>query len=289
MRKIHFGGIPQQYRDPDTSAVVILPVPFDGTSTWIKGADKGPDALLEASENMELYDIDTDAENFIVGIHTADPVTEDASPEAMAKAVHAETAGWLASEKMVVTIGGEHSVSIGAIQAYHEKYPDLQVLQIDAHTDLRPEYEGSRYNHACVMARVREWCPFVQVGIRSMDIEERQYLPDDKVFYAMDIRNNKYSDWISEVCSRLSGKIYITIDLDGFDPSVLPSTGTPEPSGLYYHEGINLVRAVVEKFDVVGFDIVELCPNPADKSSDFFATKLLYQILGAIYKKKGKL
>ncbi len=289
MKKIYFGGIPLQYRDPENAAVVILPVPYDGTSTWIKGADKGPDALLEASENMELYDLDTGAENFLVGIHTSDYVMEDASPEAMAEAVHTKTSAWLKKEKMVVTIGGEHSVSIGAIKAYWEKFQDLQVLQIDAHADLRQEYEGSRYNHACVMARVREWCPFVQVGIRSMDVEEKQCLPEGKVFYARDIRNNRYHDWIAEVCNKLSGKIYITIDLDGFDPSVLPSTGTPEPSGLYYHEVMNLVRAVVDKFEVVGFDVVELCPNPADKSSDFFASKLLYQILGAIYKKKGML
>ncbi|MBU2651963.1 MAG: agmatinase [Bacteroidetes bacterium] len=289
MRKIHYGGIPKEFRSPETASVVILPVPYDGTSTWVKGADKGPEAILEASENMELYDIDLDAENFRVGIYTDDYITEDATPKKMSQAVFRKVKKWLDQGKFIVTIGGEHSVSIGAIQACHEHYPDLQVLQIDAHTDLRPEYEGSKYNHACVMARVREWCPFVQVGIRSMDIIEKQFVPEGKVFYASGIRNGRYGDWISEVTEKLGGKVYVTIDLDGLDPSILPSTGTPEPSGLLYHEVVNLIRAVNEKHEIIGFDVVELCPNPNEKSSNFLASKLLYQIIGFVFKKNGKL
>jgi len=289
MRKIHYGGIPKEFRNQETASVVILPVPYDGTSTWVKGADKGPQAILEASENMELYDIELDAENYRIGIYTDDYVTEDTSPRKMSQAVYKSANKWLDQGKFLVTIGGEHSVSIGAIQAYHEHYSDLQVLQIDAHTDLRPEYEGSKYNHACVMARVREWCPFVQVGIRSMDVIEKQFVPEGKIFYGSGIRNGRYGDWITEVTSKLEGKVYITIDLDGLDPSILPSTGTPEPSGLLYHEVINLIRAVNEKHEIIGFDIVELCPNPKEKSSDFLASKLLYQIIGLVFKKNGKL
>lgn len=283
MKTRQFGGIPEEYSNSRDASVVILPVPYDGTSTWVKGSDRGPEAILEASENMELYDIDTDAEVYRIGIHTDDPVEEKCSPETMARAVRRRVSGWLAQDKMVVTLGGEHSVSIGAIQAYVEKYKDLCVLQIDAHTDLRPEYEGSKYNHACVMARVREVCPFVQVGIRSMDVSEKPYLPEGRVFFARDIRGGLVPDWTGMVAKMLKGHVYITLDLDGLDPSVVPSTGTPEPGGLYYHEVLGLFRKVAAMRPVVGFDIVELCPGPAGRAPDFLAAKLLYQVLGMIF------
>lgn len=275
---MNFGGIPPTLSAYDTSPVVILPVPFDATSTWIKGADRGPDAILEASANMELYDIDTDTEVYLKGIYTAEPILEERSPEKLAQKVHRAVKKYLNDGKFVVTLGGEHSVSIGVAQAFAETFPGLCVLQIDAHTDLRPEYEGSRFNHACVMSRIREWCPIVQVGIRSMDVVEKPFLQQDRIFYARDIVGS-HENWIDRVIGKLDEKVYVTIDLDGFDPSIVPATGTPEPGGLSYYDVINLLRRLIVAKKMVGFDVVELCPIPGNKASDFLASKLIYQIL----------
>ncbi|MDX9770985.1 MAG: agmatinase [Tenuifilaceae bacterium] len=274
---IHFGDIPQEFCDEQKSEIVILPIPYDGTSTWVKGADKGPEALLEASANMELYDIETDTEVYLKGIYTAPAITQDASPEAMVEAAERETKKFLEAGKFVVTIGGEHSVSIGPIQAYAQKFKNLSVLQIDAHTDLRDSYEGSKNNHACVMARAQDLCPIVQVGIRSMDVGEKDRLDPKRVFWAHKI--TQCEQWMDQAIEMLTDDVYLTIDLDGFDPSILPSTGTPEPGGLQWYPTLKFIRKVIERKNLVGFDIVELCPDPNEKSSDFLATKLLYKIL----------
>lgn len=272
-----FGDLPEEYSNPDTARIAILPIPYDGTSTWVKGADKGPAALLEASANMELYDIETDYEPYRVGISTESPVREASSPEAMVEASQRIVEELINAGKFVVTIGGEHSVSIGPMYAHAKAYENLTVLQIDAHTDLRVEYEGSRCNHACVMARAQEVASIVQVGIRSMDAGEKPRLPEGGVFWAHEIVGNRA--WEQAAIDKLSENVYLTIDLDGFDPSVLPSTGTPEPGGLYWHPTLAFLRRVFESRNVVGFDIVELCPNPSEKSSDFLAAKLLYRLL----------
>ena len=282
---MNFGGIASTYTDYEKSPIVILPVPFDATSTWIKGADRGPEAILEASANMELYDIETDSEVYLRGIHTAEPVLEEKSPEELANKVRTKVSKLLDDGKFVVTLGGEHSVSIGVVQAFAEKIPGISVLQIDAHTDLRQEYEGSRFNHACVMARVRELCPIVQVGIRSMDIVEKPFVAPDRIFYAKDIIGRDKS-WIMDVVHKLTDHVYVTIDLDGFDPSVLPATGTPEPGGLSYYDVLDLMRTLIGTKQLVGFDVVELCPIPDNRASDFLATKLIYQILS--YRFEGK-
>lgn len=280
---VNYGGIPKEYCDKNSSPIVVLPVPYDGTSTWIKGADKGPEAILEASANMELYDIETESEVFKQGIYTAPPVKEKKSPERMVAAVKAEVKKYLDAKKFVVTLGGEHSVSVGAIQAYAEKFKDLCVLQFDAHSDMRDSYEGSKFNHACAMARAKEVAPVIQVGIRSMDVDERPNLDPKKIFYAEIMRQDK--SWPDKVLSILSPNVYITIDLDVFDPSIMPSTGTPEPGGLLWYEVLDLLRKVDEKFNIVGFDVVELCPNDVDRAPDFLASKLIYKILSYRFNK----
>lgn len=284
---MNFGGIPPVYSAYESSPIVILPVPFDATSTWIKGADKGPAAILEASANMELYDIDTDTEVYLRGIHTAPEIIEKTSPESLAGKVRATIGRFLEDDKFVVTLGGEHSVTIGAVQAFADHTPGLSVLQIDAHTDMRQEYEGSRFNHACVMARVREICPFVQVGIRSMDIVEKPFLVKDRIFFARDIVGG-HTAWIDEVIEKLNYHVYVTIDLDGFDPSIMPATGTPEPGGLSYYDVINLMRKLIIEKNLVGFDVVELCPQKNSKASDFMASKLIYQLLSYQFMNKNK-
>jgi agmatinase len=273
----NYGGIPKQYCNEAQSPIVVLPVPYDGTSTWIKGADKGPEAILEASANMELYDIETESEVYKQGIFTARPVKEKKSPERMVAAVKAEVKKYLDANKFVVTLGGEHSVSVGAIQAYAEKFNDLCVLQLDAHSDMRDSYEGSKFNHACAMARAKEVAPVIQVGIRSMDVDERPNIDPKRVFFADIMRQDK--SWPDKVLSILSPNVYITIDLDVFDPSIMPSTGTPEPGGLGWYEVLDLLQRVEEKFNIVGFDVVELCPNESERASDFLASKLIYKIL----------
>ena len=272
-----FGDLPSEYALEKSSEIVVLPIPYDGTSTWVKGSDKGPEALLEASANMELYDIETDSEVYLHGIHTAPAVTENKSPEDMVKAAEKEALKYIDSDKFLVTIGGEHSVSIGPIQAHAKRYKNLSVLQIDAHTDLRDSYQGSKNNHACVMARAQELCPIVQVGIRSMDSGEMERLDRNRVFWAHHIARG--DEWMDKAIDLLTDNVYLTVDLDGFDPSILPSTGTPEPGGLQWYQALSFLKKLVERKNLVGFDIVELCPNPYEKSSDFLAAKLLYKIL----------
>ncbi|MCP4610101.1 MAG: agmatinase [Planctomycetes bacterium] len=281
--RIQFGYLPEEYSDPEKSEIVIIPVAYDGTSTWVKGADKGPAAMIEASVNMELYDIETDSEVYKKGIFTEETTGGDISTNEMIDAVHGTVRYYLENDKFVVVIGGEHSVSIGSIKAHAKQFQNLTVLQLDAHADLREEYNGSKYNHACVMARTKELCPIVQVGIRSMDSSEKESMDKANVFFAKDIYNN--TDWIKKAVSKLSENVYITIDLDVFDPSIMPSTGTPEPGGLFWYDVLELLRTVSEKKNLVGFDVVELCPNSRTTAPDFMAAKLIYKLLS--YKFRG--
>jgi agmatinase len=278
MKKLsNFGDLPKENSTASSSKIVVLPVPFDGTSTWVKGADKGPAAIIEASANMELYDIETDSETYKHGIFTAEPIREKKSPEIIAKKVETAVGDLLKRDKFPVLLGGEHSVSIGAIQACAKKYKDLSVMQLDAHADTRETYDGSKYNHACVMARARELCPIVQVGTRSMDACEKKKQDKSRIFFAEDIYGR--TDWQDKAISKLTKKVYLTIDLDVFDPAVLPSTGTPEPGGLGWYEVLVFLKKVIGARQLVGLDIVELCPNNYEKSSDFLAAKLIYKLL----------
>ena len=277
-----FGGIPESFASAD-GRIVLIPVPYDGTSTWVKGSDKGPEAFLHAAENMELYDIETESEVYKKGIHLDHPVKENSSPENMTAEVKRRVEGWLDQEKLVTLFGGEHSISIGAIQAMAQKHPDITILQIDAHADLREEYEGSACNHACAVHWASKNTNLIQVGIRSMDVSEVVFMNKGKTFFAHEMAADQSRTWIDGVTSLIDGPVYITIDLDAFDPSVLPSTGTPEPGGMSWYDVIDLIKSVCHHCEVVGFDIVELCPNDVDKASDFLAAKLYYKILSYIY------
>ena len=281
-RIANFGDLPEEYSNLNQAQVVILPVPYDCTSTWIKGADKGPQAIIEASVHMELYDIETDSEVYRKGIYTAEPFEVNLPPDEMVEAVRKNVQTFIADDKFAVVLGGEHSVSIGPVRAHAEKHRDITVLQLDAHTDLRNEYEGSRFNHACVMARIAELCPIVQVGIRSMDSSEKEALDRSRVVFAEDIHRDK--EWVEKVLSQLTEMVYITIDLDVFDPSIMPSTGTPEPGGLLWYDVLVLLKAVFDDKEVVGFDVVELCPDQRNKAPDFLAAKLIYKLLSYKFK-----
>jgi agmatinase len=274
---INFGYLPAEYSDPETAGIVIVPVAYDGTSTWMKGADKGPTAIIEASANMELYDIETDSEVYKRGIFTEDAIGGEISTKEMIEAVRQTVRDYLERDQFTVVIGGEHSVSLGSVKAHAERFTNLSVLQLDAHTDLREQYNGSKYNHACVMARIKEICPIVQVGIRSMDSSEKESMDRSRVFFAEHLR--KRTDWVEKVVSMLSDDVYVTVDLDVLDPAAMPSTGTPEPGGLTWYDVLGLLKSLCDKKRVVGFDVVELCPDDRNKAPDFLAAKLIYKLL----------
>jgi len=279
---IYFGDFDSSLNEQENGAINILPVPYDKTTTWIKGADKGPLAILEASKALELYDIETGTEVYKKGIQTCPFLKVSDDPGRMAREVEEMVLLLRATGKFVVTLGGEHSVSIGAVRAHNSSVENMCVLQLDAHADLRDEYEGSKYNHACVTARVKEICPVVQVGIRSMDVEEVSKADPDSIFYARDIMGS--ADWIEKVIEQTCQNVYVTIDLDVFDPSIMPSTGTPQPGGLDWYQVTKLLKTLSEQRNVVGFDMVELCPNEGNKAPDLLAAKLVYKFLSYIHK-----
>jgi agmatinase len=274
-----YAGLTDEFSNPTHSKIVILPVPFDLTTTYQSGADKGPSALIEASRNMELYDIETNSTVYQKGIHTADPI-EASSCQEMQQLVYHKIKELLSQGKFVVTLGGEHSISYAPIKAHAEKHPGISILQIDAHADLQEAYEGNPWSHASVMARVREIpdiSSIVAVAIRSMSQEEALVVDKKRTFFAHEIDQN--GAWIDQVIDLLSDKVYITFDLDGFDSSLMPSTGTPEPGGLSWNQATALLKRVAEKKQIVGFDVVEQSPSPHNVAPDYLAAKLVYKIL----------
>lgn len=280
----NYAGIADEFAQLEKAKVILIPVPYDGTSTWGKGADKGPEAFLNASENMELYDIETDSEVYQQGIYLADAITEKSTPEAMVNMVHKTTKEYIKRNKFVTLFGGEHSISIGTIRAFNECFDNLTVLHIDAHADMRESYESTKFNHACAVHESSQTTNLIQVGIRSMDTIEKTFMDDEKTFFAHDMVNDEY--WMDKVIDLMTDNVFITFDLDALDPSIMPSTGTPEPGGLFWYETLEFLKQVFTEKNVVGFDIVELCPNISDKSSDFLAAKLYYKMLS--YKFMGE-
>jgi len=272
-----FGGIGKEFADYDHASILLQSIPYDGTSTWGKGADRGFDAFLEAAENMELYDIETDSEVYRQGIHILDAIDEDRQPEQLFRAVRDTTRILLDTRKFLTFFGGEHSVSIGIIEAFREKFSDLTVLQLDAHADLRPSYMGSEFNHACAMHRASRTTNLVQVGIRSMDVSEKEYMDPEKCFFAHDL--DPESRWMDRALECLGPQVYVTVDLDVLDPAVMPSTGTPEPGGLHWDPLLRFLKRVIRERSVVGFDIVELAPVPGLKAPEFLVAKLYYKLL----------
>ena len=281
---MNFGGIYPECSIHDASFVVV-PVPYDLTSTYQPGSRRGPAAIIEASTNMELYDEELKKETYLAGIHTILPLAVEArGPKYMINAVHKEISKIVSLNKIPVMLGGEHSISFGAVSAIKEKYPKLMVLQLDAHADLRESYQGSPFSHASVARRISEICPLVQVGIRSMSKEEADFLPKSKVkSYSADfaLENKK---WCETICENLSGDVFISIDLDVFDPSIMPATGTPEPGGMYWKNVLHLLKTVSRSCRIRGFDVVELAPLPGIVAPDFMAAKLIYRLMGYITK-----
>ncbi|MDU8885140.1 agmatinase [Yeosuana sp. MJ-SS3] len=272
-----YAGISEEYSKLEQAKIVLIPVPYDGTSTWQKGSDKGPEAFLNASENMELYDIETETEVYKQGVFLTQPITENSSPESVVDEVHKITKKYIKRNKFVTLFGGEHSISIGSIRAFNECFNNLTVLQIDAHADLRESYQGSKCNHACAVYEASQTTNLIQVGIRSMDAIEKTVMDEDKVYFAHEMALD--DTWMDSAIDQMTDNVFITFDLDALDPSIMPSTGTPEPGGLFWYETLEFLKKVFLEKNVVGFDIVELCPNKIDKSSDFLAAKLYYKMI----------
>jgi len=285
---MNFGGIDEsQYSDLDTAKILILPVSYEGTVSYGTGTGAGAMAIIDASRNMELYEEETDAEVYRLGIHTLPEFTPRETPRSMMDDLYGYSKKLLELDKFICMLGGEHSVSAPIIKAHNEKYENLSVLQIDAHADLRDEYDGTPHSHASIMARVVKdlRIPSVQVGIRSISGDEARSLKGDlptTIYWARDIVGR--TDWIDEAVDRLRHYVYLTIDIDGLDPSIVPTTGTPEPGGLGWYETLTLIRRLAEKKRVVGMDLVEYSYNEHYDSPAFLCSKLVYKSLAYIFR-----
>jgi agmatinase len=275
-----FGGTLPTRSDFARSRVVILPIPFDRTTSYVPGTRTGPHEILVASSHMELWDEETGCDVHGVGIYTLPEMEFPfARMEEVMDEIRRVAGGIIAREKFLFTLGGEHSITPPVVAALADRHPGLSVLQIDAHADLRASFMGTPHNHACAMRRTLEYAPLTQVGIRSLSPEEAADIPSLRttVFYDYNMRQD--AAWIDRVVDTLGETVYITIDCDGLDPAIMPAVGTPEPGGLSWYETLTLLRRVIEARDVVGCDIVELCPMPGNVSPNFLCAKLIYKIL----------
>jgi agmatinase len=285
-----FGAQEEEPAGFKKSKVVILKVPYEMTTTYVKGTKNGPGAIINASRYMEVFDEELNQETYKVGIHVMDLAGVEAlSSEAMVDKVHASMAELLKANKFPVMLGGEHSISVGSVKAFKDAYPNLSVLQLDAHYDMRDTYKGSKLNHGCVARRISEICPIVQVGTRSLSKEEKDFLatqPPEKIktINVYDILDTPL--WKDAVSNSLSENVYVTIDMDVFDPSLAPGVGTPEPGGIGWYETLDLLKDISKDRKIVGFDVVELCPIQGQISSDFLAAKLIYRLLGYVFPAK---
>lgn len=268
----------------ENAKVVIQQVPYEHTSSYIAGSDKGPAAFIEASHFVEFYDEELDQETYrFTGIATLEEMDFRGRINADAiDAIEKQTSELLDAGKYVVSLGAEHTVTLGFVKAFLKKYPDLSLIQIDAHSDLRAAYQGNEYSHASVMARIHDLhVPLVQIGIRAQCIEESQLIKSSPIintWYAHQLWDN--DEWIDACIDKLSDHVYLSIDADGFDPSVTPAVGTAEPGGLSWIQGCKLFRRLAERKKVVGFDIVEIAPRKTDIITEFSMAKMCYKIIG---------
>ncbi len=285
---MNFGGIDEEvYSSFDAAQVLVLPVAYEGTVSFGTGTGAGAMAIVDASRNMELYEEETDAEVYKIGIHTLEEFAPRETPEAMMSDLYQRSKELLESDKFLCMLGGEHSVSAPVIRAHTEKYHNLSVLQIDAHADLRDTYDGTPHSHASIMARVVKdlQIPSVQVGIRSISADEAIALDaglPTKIFWAKDIVGR--TDWIDAAVNSLTENVYLTIDIDGLDPSLVPTTGTPEPGGLGWYETLILIRKLAERRRIVGMDLVEYSYSENQTAPAFLCAKLVYKSLAYIFK-----
>lgn len=276
-----FVAVPPELSTYADARVVIVPVPYDSTTSARAGAREGPRAIIDASEDLELYDVGLGFEPYLYGIHTLPEVApHTGDPEQMMLRIQQIIEELLRDDKFVVTLGGEHTISVGAVRAHAERFSNLSVLALDAHADLRDEYLGTRFNHACSLRRHLERCPVVQVGLRSASAEEADHIRAADLPFFSPERYRDMADGAAEIVSRLSENVYVNIDIDAFDPSQVTGVGTPEPGGLFWHEVDPLLRRVASERRIVGFDVTELAPAYGSEADAHLAAKLVYRLIG---------
>jgi len=281
LRSCRFLGLSSELSEFQKSEFVVLPVPYEQTTTYGTGTKHGPAAVIAASQEVETFDYELEFEPCRAGICTLEGIKSDVSgPESVVEKIHLTQKQLLERKKKVVMLGGEHTVSIGAVRAHRERYPQLSVLQMDAHADLRDSYQESKFSHACVMRRIGELCPHVGVGIRNLSREEHEFIRENKtpVFFAPEAGAS--DSWVDQALGGLGQDVYLTLDLDVLDPSIMPAVGTPEPGGLLWHQTLSFLKKLVSRKNLVGFDVVELCPVPGLLAPDFLAARLVYKIMG---------
>jgi len=288
----NFLGLPPDASSFDRSAVVVLPVPYELSTSYGGGTRNGPAAILRASAQVELYDRELDDEPALRwGVHTLPALARDlSSPENAVAAVEDAVADLAATGKLVVVLGGEHSLSVGVARGLHRALGDFVTVQLDAHADLRDTYEGTPYSHACAMRRIVELSAVIQVGIRSLDVTEAAFIREnpDRVstYFAEDVVGRE--EFAAELAGQVRGKrVFLTIDVDALDPSIMPATGTPEPGGLSWQDTVSILRTLNREADVIGFDCVELAPIPGLHAPDFLAAKLAYKTMTYVMSRRG--
>lgn len=292
---LNFGGIAEaELASFETARILILPIAYEGTVSYGGGTGAGARAIIEASRNMELYDEETDTEIYRLGIHTLPAIESEATPEAMMNRIYTRTRETLEqaedkrdAEKFLVSIGGEHSITAPTVKAYKERFKNLSVLQIDAHADLRDTYDNTKLSHACVMRRIVDdmKVPAVQCGIRAISAEEARVITSlpTRIFWAKDVVGKSH-EWMSEAVEALSDEVFLTVDIDGFDSSIVPHTGTPEPGGFNWYEVVNLIKTLaLSRRRIVGMDLVEYAHTGGADASAFLCAKLIYKTLSFIF------
>lgn len=277
-----FGGLNAQESDAASSQIVVIPVPYDSSTSFRAGSREGPNAIIGASRHLEDFDIELGKETYKVGIHTTEEIEPHmGSPEQMVDRVYRTVYPWAEEGKIISLLGGEHSISIGSVKALREIHPDLSVLYLDAHADMRDEYMGSKFSHACTARRIIEMCPLVPVGVRSMSEEEMDFVTGINLKVHFGGEMNPVNNWdIDGILSSLSATVYISLDLDVMDLAIISGVGNPEPGGIDWNNMLSIIKAVSSEKRIVGFDLTELSPVEGSVASSFVAAKLAYKIMG---------
>ena len=272
----------------ETARAVLIPVPYDSSTSFRGGARDGPNAIIDASYGLEDYDCELDSDVSQLGIHTTHSLEPHmGGPEAMARRVRDTVASYIRDGRVVGVLGGEHSISAGSVQAHAEAYPDLSVLYIDAHADMRDSYMGTSWGHASGARRIQEVCPLVLVGVRSLSMDERDFLRESSLPIFPWPSTEEWKELVRQVTERLGGTVYVSVDLDAFDPSLMAAVGTPEPGGLDWHQMTTLLRGVAESRKIVGFDVCELAPGEGPRACSYTAAKLVYKLVAYATSRTG--
>jgi len=284
---LNFGNLPPSLRDPESSFVRIIPIPYEATTTYRKGTTHAPQSIIQASANLELWDEELSVEPCRAGICTFPPlICSSSGPEVAVREIYRYVKKIFDPSKLHIFLGGEHSITCGIVKALSEKIPSLSVLQLDAHADMRDSYMGSPYNHACVMRRVAELVSFVQLGLRSFSKEEAEFMKEKNFPFQTSNEIITEDKWKKIVEDNLSEQVYLTIDVDVLDPSIMPSVGTPEPGGIDWWKILEILKYVAGCKKIVGVDVVEFCPLPGIGAPDFLVARLIYKLIGYIIYKK---